>query len=72
MNKPRLRKDLELIYDRVGGERMNCEECLNSRLILSENGWHAICTLSQEDVHDCFVNGSKFLPLKKEGEANEN
>lgn len=55
---------------------MKCEKCLNSRLILSENGWHAICTLSQGEVLDCFANGSKFLPSglylkceeKKEGD----
>ena len=54
----------------------NCKECLNSRLILSENGWHAICTLPQRKALDCLANGSKFLPNplylkckeKKEGE----
>lgn len=55
---------------------MKCKECLNSRLILSENGWHAICTLSQENARDCLVHGSKFHQMssyikfdeKKEGE----
>lgn len=39
----------------------NCKECINSRLVVSENGYHAICTLSDDDVYDCLSNGrSRF------------
>lgn len=34
----------------------NCKECIYSRLAISENGYHAICTLSDDDVHDCLSN----------------
>lgn len=40
----------------------NCKECLNSRLVVSENGYHPICTLSDDDVYDCLSNNrSKFV-----------
>ena len=39
----------------------NCEECINSRLVVSENGYHAVCTLSSDDAYDCLTNNqSKF------------
>lgn len=39
----------------------NCEKCINSRLVVSENGYHAACTLSDEDLYDCLSNNlSKF------------
>lgn len=35
----------------------NCKECINSRLVVSENGYHAVCTLSDDaDVYDCLSN----------------
>lgn len=30
-----------------------CEKCLNSRPIISENGWHSICTLSPKKAIAC-------------------
>ena len=39
----------------------NCEECIYSRLVVSENGYHAVCTLSDDDIYDCLSNGkSRF------------
>lgn len=52
----------------------NCSECLNSRLVMSENGWHPVCTLLEKETHECLIDGSKFLPnelyLKCGGEKN--
>ena len=42
-----------------------CEECLNGRLIVSENGYHAACCLSQKAAIDCITNKKvQFIPLK--------
>lgn len=35
--------------------RNKCERCMNSRPIISENGFHPICTLSQKKASMCFV-----------------
>lgn len=55
----------------------DCRECLNSRIIVSENGYKAICTLSEEESKECLFNGkSKFegnplyLMIKKEETEN--
>ena len=34
----------------------DCKECLNSRLIITENGYEAICTLSARKANDCLFN----------------
>ena len=34
----------------------DCKECLNSRLIVSENGYKAICTLSARKAKYCLFN----------------
>lgn len=43
-----------------------CEECLRSRLIVSENGYHAACCLPQKKAIAC-ITGEKdlFISLKK-------
>ena len=42
-----------------------CEECLYSRLIVSENGYHAACCLSQKKAVDCMTGKkSQFISLK--------
>ncbi len=49
----------------------NCKECINSRLVVSENGYHAVCNLSDYDAYDCLSNNqSKFEgnPLYLSGE----
>lgn len=35
---------------------MKCDQCLNSRLIISENGIHYICTLSSKKSYDCLFD----------------
>lgn len=32
-----------------------CEKCQNSRPIISENGWHYICTLSSKKSLQCML-----------------
>ena len=34
----------------------NCKECLNSRLIISENGYIPICTLPDSEAIRCLTN----------------
>lgn len=42
-----------------------CDECLNSRLIVSENGYHSICTLSQKEAINCMTDEkNQFITLK--------
>ncbi len=39
----------------------DCRECLNSRLVISEDGYKAICTLSTKESNDCLSNNrSRF------------
>lgn len=48
-----------------------CEMCINSRKIISENGFHSICCLSQKKALDCMMNRkSSFLTLKKDNELD--
>ena len=32
-----------------------CDSCGNSRIIVSENGFHSVCCLSQKKCMDCFM-----------------
>lgn len=34
---------------------MKCDNCLNARRIISENGLHSVCCLSDRIAVDCFV-----------------
>ena len=34
----------------------NCNDCLNSRMILSENGYKVICCLSNKKAADCILS----------------
>ena len=48
-----------------------CEECLCSRMIVSENGYHAVCCLSQKKAMDCIMDKkSHFVTLKKDKSGN--
>lgn len=42
-----------------------CDQCLNTRPIISENGWHRICALPAKQAALC-ITGKKirFIPLK--------
>ena len=49
---------------------MNCESCLNSRPVISENGIHPVCCLSEKKAKECIVSGKHYIkhPAKKEDE----
>ena len=32
-----------------------CESCMNARIIVSENGYKAICTLSNQKMYNCVI-----------------
>lgn len=46
-----------------------CEKCLHSRPIVSENGYHAVCCLSQKKAMDCIMGKKNhFATLEKNKE----
>lgn len=46
-----------------------CEKCLKSRLIVSENGYHAVCCLSQKKAMDCIMGKKNhFVSVKEDKE----
>ena len=49
-----------------------CNKCLNGRLIISENGYHYICMLSQKAASKClFGTKNRFVGLKEYKETKE-
>ena len=40
---------------------INCDKCLNSRPIVSENGMHYICALSAKKAKKCLLTGKNFI-----------
>lgn len=49
----------------------DCEKCLHSRLIISENGHHSVCCLSQKAAMDCMIDKkSQFVALKRDENDN--
>ena len=48
-----------------------CEKCLNSRMIISENGYHSICCLSQKAAMDCAIGKKNyFATLEKDADGH--
>lgn len=37
-----------------------CNKCINSRPIISENGYHSICCLSDNKATECLINKTYF------------
>ena len=49
----------------------DCEKCLHSRPIISENGYHAVCCLSQKKAVNCMMGKKNhFVALKKDESGN--
>ena len=47
-----------------------CDKCVNARFIVSENGIHPICCLSQKKAVDCLMGKiNHYAPWK--GESDE-
>ena len=41
---------------------MKCDECLHSRLVISENGYHSVCCLLEHESRECiFGEASHFV-----------
>lgn len=42
-----------------------CASCINSRVIVSENGYHSNCCLSSKKAMNCVLSGYKkyFIPI---------
>ena len=48
-----------------------CEKCLNGRIIISENGYHPVCCLSQKAAMKCMMGKkSQFVTLDKDESGN--
>ena len=47
-----------------------CEESLCSRMIVSENGYHAVCCLSQKKVMDCLMGKKSYFATVKTDDSN--
>lgn len=45
-----------------------CDSCLNSRMVVSENGLHSVCCLSKKKAVDCML-GKKdnYVEFPKNG-----
>ena len=37
-----------------------CDTCLNSRVIISESGYHSVCCLSQKKAVDCITQQKNY------------
>ena len=37
-----------------------CDSCLNSRIVVSENGLHSICCLSEKKAVDCMTKTKDY------------
>lgn len=51
-----------------------CDTCINSRTIVSENGYHSICTLSSKAAINCMTGktDSYYTITLRTGDNNEN
>lgn len=50
-------------------DNYQCETCLNSRTIISENGRHSLCTFSSIKAVNCILHNYKYYtkhPILKE------
>lgn len=48
-----------------------CDNCLNSRTIISENGRHSICNLPDKQAIECLM-GKKDKQIKRPTSSKEN
>ena len=52
----------------------DCDKCLNSRVVYSENGSHSVCTLSEMKMKECIANNRSnkvVIKLGSEGDKND-
>ena len=48
-----------------------CEECLNSRLVVSENGYHMVCCLPEDKATDCMIGKVNHFVYLNESKNNK-
>lgn len=48
-----------------------CEKCLYSRMIVSENGYHAICCLSPKKATDCMIGEKSYFATVKQDDVKQ-
>lgn len=54
---------------------MNCDMCINARRVVSENGYHSVCCLSEGKMRECLYNNMKHfypIPMLVEVEGKNN
>lgn len=52
---------------------MKCDNCLNARIITSENGKHSICCLSMKKAMECLMDEKDYkveIFVKKDGDTD--
>lgn len=49
-----------------------CDTCMNSRPIISENGIHHSCILSDVKALRCMVNGECYIPVVSANDLAKN
>lgn len=51
---------------------IKCDSCMNSRPVVSENGIHFSCSLSQRKATQCLIGlRDNYAPLNKEDDKYE-
>ena len=49
---------------------MKCDKCFNSRTVVSENGYHSACCLSESDSINC-LTGKESMYVEKKHKLSE-
>lgn len=47
-----------------------CDKCLHSRVIVSENGYHSVCCLSQKAAMNCMMGKKNHCVTLKNDKEN--
>lgn len=50
---------------------MNCKNCINRRRVISENGYHSVCCLSNKKAMECRLENGKYKVELKEENTND-
>lgn len=48
-----------------------CDKCLYSRIVVSENGLHSVCCLSQKKAVDCLFGKKNYFIYKYRKEKDD-
>lgn len=49
----------------------DCDKCLHSRMIISENGFHSVCCLPSKQATDCLIGKkSQFATLERDEDGH--